>query len=51
MSVEQNKETVRRAFDELWNKGNLDAADEFYATIYVGHNPVSPQPIIRADVN
>ncbi len=28
MSTEQNLELVRRYFDEVWNKGNLDTFDE-----------------------
>lgn len=28
MSVEDNKNLVRRYYDELWNKWNLDAAEE-----------------------
>ena len=31
MSIETNKELVRRAVDEVWNHGNLDAMDEYYA--------------------
>ena len=45
MSTEQNKQIVQRALDELWNKGNLAAADELYAASYIGHNPASPQPL------
>src|SRR5438552_12760679 len=29
MSVEENKSLVRRYFDEVWNKGNMDATREF----------------------
>lgn len=28
MSVQENKATVQRWFEEFWNAGNLDAADE-----------------------
>jgi hypothetical protein len=31
VSTEQNKEIVRRAIEELFNRGNLDVADELYA--------------------
>src|SRR5215216_3397671 len=31
MSTEQNKELVRRFFDERWNHGNLDVYDEMLA--------------------
>lgn len=34
---------ARRSFDEVWNNGNLDTADELYAPDYVNHDPVSPE--------
>jgi steroid delta-isomerase-like uncharacterized protein len=39
---EQNKTVVRRTFDELWNKGNLALADEFFAPKYDHHDPSTP---------
>jgi len=36
---EQNKNAVRRLFDELWNKGNLQVADELIAPTYMHHDP------------
>ncbi len=36
MSAE-NKGLVRRLFQEVWNRGNLAAADEILAATYVGH--------------
>lgn len=36
MSVEENKAIVRRHYEELWAKGNLDVADEIYSTHCVG---------------
>ncbi len=39
---EQNKTVVRRLFDELWNKGNLQVADETIAPAYVHNDPSSP---------
>jgi predicted ester cyclase len=30
MSIEQNKVIFRRVIDEVWNKGQLDAADELF---------------------
>ena len=43
MSTEENKAIVRRIFEEVWNQGNLAAADEFLAADYVNetlHPPV-----------
>jgi steroid delta-isomerase-like uncharacterized protein len=37
-----NTTIVRRIFDELWNKGNLDLADELIATNHVNDDPVDP---------
>ena len=39
---EQNKNVVRRLFDELWNHGNLLVADELIAINYLHHDPSSP---------
>jgi steroid delta-isomerase-like uncharacterized protein len=33
-----NKQVVRRFYDELWNRGNLDVADELVAENYVRHD-------------
>ena len=42
MSTEENKAVVRREFEEMFNQeGNLDAAEEFYAPNYVGHEPTT----------
>jgi steroid delta-isomerase-like uncharacterized protein len=38
MTVEANKELVRRFYEELWNRGNLAAAEEFVAQDYVRHD-------------
>ena len=42
MSVEQNKAIVQRAYEEVWNQGNLDAADEFVAPEIIRHDPGTP---------
>src|SRR5258707_13265961 len=38
MSVDQNKALIRRFYDEVWNKGNLDVAFEVFADDYVRHD-------------
>jgi predicted ester cyclase len=37
MSLERNKAAARRAVDEVWGKGNLDAVDELYAADFTWH--------------
>ena len=39
MSTEQNRALVRRVFEEVWNQGKLEVADEIYAADYVLRNP------------
>jgi steroid delta-isomerase-like uncharacterized protein len=41
---ENNKALVRRYFEEVWDKGNVDAVDEFMATDYVDHSIPSGLP-------
>lgn len=43
----ENKAIVRRMFEELWNRGNLDVADELFAPTYRGHDPTDPNPRTR----
>lgn len=38
----ENKAIVLRSLEELYNKGNVDLADEFYAAEYVWHNVSGP---------
>ena len=42
MSIEDLKEKIRWAGQEVWMKGNLDAFDEVYAPDYVWHRPPFP---------
>ncbi len=46
MSEENNEALVRKFYDEVWNKGNLAAADEVFADDYVRHDlrPGNPSP-------
>lgn len=45
MSAEENKAIVRREIEEIFNRGNLDEANEIYAPDYVGHDPSSPEEV------
>lgn len=38
----ENKAIVLRSLEELYNQGNVDLAEEFYATEYVWHNVSGP---------
>jgi predicted ester cyclase len=38
-STEANKALARRVFDEVWNQGNMAAADEIFAPTVVNHGP------------
>ena len=46
MSTEQNKALIRRFYEEVWGKGNVDVADEVFAPDYVRHDlrPGNPLP-------
>ena len=35
--LEKNKTIIRNAYEEIWNQGNLDVADELFAIDYVYH--------------
>ena len=39
MSVEENKNNIRRHVDEIWHKANLEVVDELIAPNYVLRNP------------
>jgi len=45
MSIEENKANVRRQIEEMWNKGNLDLAEEFFTPDFVSHDPFSSEEI------
>jgi steroid delta-isomerase-like uncharacterized protein len=38
----QNKNNVRRLFDEAWSKGNMAVIDEVVAPNVVSHDPANP---------
>ncbi len=37
MPAEENKALFRRAYEELWNRGNLSVADELIAPDFINH--------------
>lgn len=39
---EQNKTSVRRLFEEVWNKGLVPVADELFAPSYTHHDSSTP---------
>ena len=49
VSTEENKALARRVLEEMFNKGNLDVADELLATDYVDHDPAMPEDIHGPD--
>jgi ketosteroid isomerase-like protein len=38
MAADDNKELVRRFYEEVWDKGNIDVADDVFAHDYVRHD-------------
>jgi predicted ester cyclase len=45
MSVESNKEAVRRCWEEVWNKRNLSHADEVFSPDRQHHFGSAPGPL------
>jgi predicted SnoaL-like aldol condensation-catalyzing enzyme len=43
MSMEENKDIIRRMTEEFYNQGNIESADHFFADTYMHHDPASPQ--------
>jgi steroid delta-isomerase-like uncharacterized protein len=37
-----NKNVFRRLFEEVWNKGNTQVADELFTSNYTHHDPSTP---------
>ena len=44
---EENKALVRRYFEEIWDKGNLDAADQLFATNFVRYGSAGTEGAVR----
>jgi steroid delta-isomerase-like uncharacterized protein len=42
---DEHKRIVRRSFEELFTQGDLNVADEVFASTYVGHDPALPADI------
>jgi steroid delta-isomerase-like uncharacterized protein len=42
-----NKANIRRAIDEIWNRGNWEASEELWARDIVLHLPTEPEPLER----
>jgi len=44
MSEDANRKLFQRYFDVVANGGNLDVADEIFASDYLHHDPANPDP-------
>jgi steroid delta-isomerase-like uncharacterized protein len=44
VTVEANKALVRRFYDEVWGRGNVDVCDEVFADDYIRHDLRSGDP-------
>ena len=40
---EENKALIQRFVEEAFNNGNVDVADEVYASIFIAHDPTIPE--------
>jgi steroid delta-isomerase-like uncharacterized protein len=45
--AEENEALVRRYFEEIWDKGNLDLIDELFTTNFVRHGPTATEGEVR----
>ena len=50
MSSEENKALIRRSYEEVWNKHNPDAVDEYYSAEIAIENPVDTETSSLRDV-
>jgi steroid delta-isomerase-like uncharacterized protein len=44
---EENKALVLRYFEEIWDRGNLEAIDELFTTNFVRHGPTATEGEVR----
>ncbi|MGB2989763.1 MAG: ester cyclase [Candidatus Zixiibacteriota bacterium] len=47
MSTDENKAAIRRWIEEAWNKGNMDIADEIYASDFTATDIDDAAKILR----
>lgn len=47
MSAEENKTIIRRWIEEAWNKGNVDIADEIYASTFIARDIDDANKVLR----
>jgi steroid delta-isomerase-like uncharacterized protein len=45
LSAQENKAVARRELEEIFTKGNLDAAADVYAPTYISHEPTGREDI------
>jgi hypothetical protein len=45
MLQRNNEMLIKRYFEEVWNKGDLDVLDEIMTSDYINHNPGAPNPV------
>jgi len=50
MSVEENKALVRRFFEEVWNRGNAAAADDYVAASCVTRSGAPVGPLVKRGI-
>jgi len=43
VSAQENKGLVSKAIEEVWNQGNLEAVNRYFAEHYVDHTPLPGQ--------
>ena len=45
MTLEENKSLAFRFWEEIWNQGNLDAADQIVSSDFLLYLPTNPEPL------
>jgi predicted ester cyclase len=44
MNIDKSRQVITRYFEQVWNRGQLDALDELLCADYVNHSPSTPNP-------